>query len=145
VAKINRSALVEFSAQQMFDLVNDIENYPKFMQGCVSAQVVSRSESELVGKLCLKRAGMRQEFTTRNTMDNPRSITMELVEGSFSNFHARWEFLELAEAACKVTLQMEFEFRSGLLDIALQKLFSSSANNLVDALVERAKLVYGHE
>ena len=143
MANIHRSALVEFSAQQMFDLVNDIENYPKFMQGCVSAQVLESNETELVGRLGLKRAGVSQEFTTRNTMDNPRSIKMELVEGNFTNFHARWDFIELAESACKVTLKMEFEFKSGLLNMALEKLFSSSANNLVDALIERAKLVYG--
>lgn len=142
MAKIDRSALVEFSAQQMFDLVNDIESYPTFMQGCVSAQIIERSDSVVVGKLCLKRAGISQEFTTRNTLNSPRSITMELVEGNFSNFHARWEFLELAESASKVSLHMEFEFKSGLLDMALGKLFSSSANNLVDALVDRAKLVY---
>ncbi len=143
MAKIHRSALVEFSAQQMFDLVNDIENYPKFMQGCVSAKVIERSDTQLVGKLSLRRAGISQELTTRNTMDSPRSIKMELVEGNFSDFHARWEFFELAESACKVTLHMEFEFKSGLFDMAMGKLFSSSANNLVDALVERAKLVYG--
>ena len=143
MAKIHRSALVEYSAQQMFDLVNDIENYPKFMQGCVSAKVIERSDSHLVGKLSLKRAGISQELTTRNTMDSPRSIKMELVEGNFSDFHARWEFFELAENACKVTFHMEFEFKSGLFDMAMGKLFSSSANNLVDALVERAKLVYG--
>jgi ribosome-associated toxin RatA of RatAB toxin-antitoxin module len=68
---------------------------------------------------------------------------MELVEGNFSNFHARWEFTALAESACKVVLEMEFEFRSGLLDIALGKVFSASANNLVDALIERANVVYG--
>ncbi len=142
MAKIHRSALVEFSAQQMFDLVNDIENYPKFMKGCVSAKILEQTDQQLVGKLCLKRAGLSQEFTTRNKLDAPRSITMELVQGNFSNFHARWEFFPLAETACKVTLQMEFEFKSGLLDMALEKLFSSSANSLVDALVERAKLVY---
>lgn len=142
MAKIERSAIVEFSAQQMFDLVNDIESYPKFMQGCVSAQIIERSDNELVGKLCLKRAGVSQEFTTRNILDAPRSITMELVEGNFSNFHARWEFVALADSACKVSLLMEFQFKSGLVDMALGKLFSSSANNLVEALVGRAQQVY---
>ena len=142
MAKIHRSALVEYTAQQMFDLVNDIESYPQFMQGCVSAKVLEQDDKQLVGQLRLKKAGISQEFTTRNTMDYPRSIAMELVEGNFSNFNARWEFEPLSDAACKVTLNMEFEFGGGLVDAALEKLFSSSANNLVDALVERAKLVY---
>ena len=68
---------------------------------------------------------------------------MTLVEGSFKNFTATWTFDGLTENACKVSLAMEFEFKSGLLDFAAEKLFSSSANNLVDAIVQRAHGVYG--
>jgi ribosome-associated toxin RatA of RatAB toxin-antitoxin module len=70
---------------------------------------------------------------------------MELVEGNFSNFSARWSFDALAESACKVSLQMDFEFNSSIVDFAAEKLFSSSANNLVDALVSRAHKIYGQK
>jgi len=140
---IQRSALVNYSASQMFDLVNDIEHYPKFMQGCRSARVISRSESELVGELCLAKAGISHRFVTRNTLQSPVKIEMQLVEGNFSAFHACWTFTELTESACKVALTMEFEFKTGLVAFAAEKLFSSSANNLVDALVARAQVVYG--
>lgn len=140
---INRSALVEYSAEQMFDLVNDIENYPKFMQGCSSAKVLSQSDDELVGELSLGKAGISQRFTTRNQLQRPSLITMNLVKGNFSNFQAQWKFDALSDAACKISFSMEFEFSSGLVDFAAGKLFSSSANNLVDAIVERAKQVYG--
>ncbi|PCI54501.1 MAG: ubiquinone-binding protein [Alphaproteobacteria bacterium] len=139
---INRSALVEYSAEQMFDLVNDIPNYPKFMQGCRSAVIVSQSEDELVGELCLAKAGISQRFTTRNQLQRPTLINMSLVEGNFSNFQAQWKFEALTESACKISLRMEFEFKSGLVDFAAGKLFSNSANNLVDAIVDRAKQVY---
>lgn len=142
MTKINRSALVEYSAEQMFDLVNDIEHYPKFMQGCSSARVLSQSDDELVGELCLGKAGISQKFTTRNQLQRPGLITMNLVEGNFSNFQAQWKFDALSDAACKISFSMEFEFSSGLVDFAAGKLFSSSANNLVDAIVERAKQVY---
>lgn len=140
---INRSALVEYSAEQMFDLVNDIEHYPKFMQGCSSAKVLSQSDTELVGELSLGKAGISQRFTTRNQLQRPNLITMNLVEGNFSNFQAQWKFDALSETACKISFSMEFEFSSGLVGFAAGKLFSSSANNLVDAIVERAKQVYG--
>ncbi len=142
MATINRSALVEYSAQQMFDLVNDIEKYPLFMQGCRSASVISRSEDELIGELCLAKAGISQRFTTRNRLQAPHQIDMQLVKGNFSNFHARWTFDALSDTACKMSLQMEFEFKYGLVDFAAEKLFSSSANNQVDALVKRAHQVY---
>lgn len=139
---IHRSALVEYSAERMFDLVNDIEQYPKFMQGCVSAKVRNQSENELIGELCLSKAGVTQCFTTSNALNKPNSIRMNLLEGNFASFNAEWKFKELRKDACKVSFHLEFEFKSGIMGFAVEKLFSSSANNLVDALVGRAKQVY---
>ena len=142
MAHVSRSALIGYSAQQMFDLVNDIEQYPQFMQGCRSARVISKTDTELVGELSLAKAGVTQTFVTRNTLIAPSRIEMELEEGNFSKFSAVWQFEALTEAACKVSFDMEFEFKYGLVDLAVGKLVSGSANNLVDALVDRAKLVY---
>jgi ribosome-associated toxin RatA of RatAB toxin-antitoxin module len=143
MASIQRSALVQYSSEQMFDLINDIEKYPEFMRGCTSALVISQSEHELVGKLRLEKVGLSQEFTTRNTLNRPHTIDMELVEGKFKDFSSQWTFEALTEDACKVSLQMDFEFDFGLVDFAAEKLLSSSANSLVDSLVTRARQVYG--
>jgi len=143
MAHVSRSALIGYSAQQMFDLVNDIEQYPQFMQGCRSSRVISKSDKELVGELSLAKAGVTQTFVTRNSLIAPSRIEMKLEEGNFSKFSAVWQFEALTEAACKVSFEMEFEFKYGLVDLAVGKLLSGSANNLVDALVDRAKLVYG--
>ena len=143
MAHVSRSALIGYSAQQMFDLVNDIEQYPQFMQGCRSARVISKTDTELVGELGLAKAGVTQTFVTRNSLIAPSRIEMKLEEGNFSKFSAVWQFEALTEAACKVSFEMEFEFKYGLVDLAVGKLLSGSANNLVDALVDRAKLVYG--
>jgi ribosome-associated toxin RatA of RatAB toxin-antitoxin module len=142
MAHVSRSALIGYSAQQMFDLVNDIEQYPQFMQGCRSARVISKTDTELVGELSLAKAGITQTFVTRNTLIAPSRIEMRLEEGNFSKFSAVWQFEALTEAACKVSFDMEFDFKYGLVDLAVGKLVSGSANNLVDALVDRAKLVY---
>lgn len=141
--EIKRSALVEFSDQQMFDLVNDIEHYPKFMKGCVSATVKSRSDIELIGELKLAKGGIKQQFTTRNLLYPPERIEMHLLDGPFKSFSAEWNFLALRSDACKLSLNMEFEFNLGLLDHAAEGLFRMSANNLVDSVVQRAHEVYG--
>lgn len=143
MTRIDRSALVGYSAARMFALVNDIESYPQFMQGCTAARVISRQDNELVGELTLSLAGIRQSFTTRNHLTPDREMQMELVEGPFRNFSATWRFHPLTDSACKVSFEMEFEYTSSLLNFALEKLLSSSANNLVDALVKRATAVYG--
>lgn len=142
---IERSALVPHTARQMYELVNDIERYPEFMSGCLDAQVLERSGDELVGRLTLGKAGIRQSFTTRNRLIPHEMMDMSLVEGPFSRFGARWEFRELTDSACKVTLRMEFAFSSGLLGKALKKLFEPTANALVDDMVRRADSVYGGE
>jgi ribosome-associated toxin RatA of RatAB toxin-antitoxin module len=143
MTSINRSALVNFSAKQMYDLVNDIENYPQFMRGCEAARIVSQSENELTGELTLGKGGFRQSFTTRNKLTPDQMIEMQLVEGAFSDFKACWQFKILTGEACKISLEMEFEFDSGVMNFVLEKLFNSSANNLVDAVVKRAQSIYG--
>ena len=143
MTRIDRSALVMHSAQQMYELVNDIEDYPQFMQGCQKARVISRTEEEVVGELTLGAAGLSHTFTTRNTLVPGQEMQMHLVEGPFREFGASWHFKALSPEACKVSLQMEFDFAGGIMGFALEKLFNHSANNLVEALVNRANQVYG--
>ncbi|MDT8429527.1 MAG: type II toxin-antitoxin system RatA family toxin [Pseudomonadales bacterium] len=142
---IERSALVNWSAGQMFDLVNDIERYPQFMQGCQAARELERSEHELLGELTLGMAGMSYSFITRNTLHPPQEMRMELVQGPFRHFDAAWHFKPLTADACKVSLNMRFDFAGGILGSALEKVFNKSANSLVAALVAQADRVYGGE
>ena len=139
---VNRSALVSFSAQQMFDLVNDIESYPDYMDGCVGATILKREGDWLEARLDLSRAGMRQSFVTRNHLCAPQKMSMTLVEGPFKSLQGCWEFTALAENACKVSFELTFEFQNKMLGLAVGKFFESIASNQVDALCARAKQIY---
>ena len=139
---IQRSALVNHTAEQMFDLVNDIEAYPSFMPGCREARVLEATENELVGELQLGAAGVEQRLTTRNKLERPHKIAMTLIEGDFTEFSAAWRFEALSEEASKVSLEMRFAFSRALLNVAASSLFSTMANAQVDAVVKRAAAVY---
>jgi len=139
---IQRSALVNHTAEQMFDLVNDIEAYPSFMPGCRGARVLEATENELVGELQLGAVGVEQRLTTRNTLERPHKIAMTLIEGDFTEFFAAWHFEALSEEASKVSLEMRFAFSRALLNAAASSLFSKMANAQVDAMVKRAAEVY---
>ncbi|MEC8356097.1 MAG: type II toxin-antitoxin system RatA family toxin [Pseudomonadota bacterium] len=139
---IQRSALVNHTAEQMFDLVNDIEAYPSFMPGCRGARVLEATENELVGELQLGAVGVEQRLTTRNTLERPHKIAMTLIEGDFTEFFAAWHFKALSEEASKVSLEMRFAFSRALLNAAASSLFSKMANAQVDAMVKRAAEVY---
>lgn len=140
---IERSALVPYSARQMYDLVNDITNYPRFMHGCVGAHLIAEGEGFVEARLDLKKAGLEKSFTTRNTLEPYERIEMHLVEGPFKTFEGVWGFRALNEEASKVSLSLTFEFENKLLALAADPWFESVGNQLVSAVVERAKEVYG--
>lgn len=140
---IERSALVPYPAEAMYELVNDIEAYPNFMDGCVGAQVLNRTADSIEARLDLAKGGIRYSFTTRNRLLPPHRIELTLVEGPFEQLGGHWLFQPLSAEASKVSLRLEFEMASRLLGLAAGKMFNAVANQLVDALVKRAHSVYG--
>lgn len=140
---ITRSALVMYSAEQMFDLVNDVARYPEFLQGCDQSRVIHADSESIEAELTLSKMGLSQSFTTRNQLQRPQRMEMQLVDGPFSHFSGVWQFDALSEEACKVSLHMEFDINNRLAGMALSTLFKQVANNMVDAFVQRAQVVYG--
>lgn len=140
---VDRSALVRYSANQMFDLVNDIESYPQFLPWCRSARVLSRQEDEIRATIEIARGRVRKSFTTRNCLNPPETIELQLVEGPFSHMHGLWHFQDLRDDACKVSLKLEFEFANALLRAAIGPVFNRIADSLVDSFCRRAEQVYG--
>ena len=140
---IEQSALLPYSAEEMFNLVNDIESYPHFMEGCQGAEIISQHDNIVTARLDLGKAGIGYSFSTRNYLDPPNSMEMELIEGPFRRFEARWDFKALGERACKVSLNMRFEFSTGLIDRAMKKVFDSSSKRLVNSVTKRAEELYG--
>jgi ribosome-associated toxin RatA of RatAB toxin-antitoxin module len=143
VTVIDRSALLPFEPQQLFTLVNDIESYPGFMDGCVGAEILRREENLLEARLDLAKGGISHSFSTRNLIKAPTEITLELLDGPFEQFQGRWEFLALGDAGCKISLNLEFSMNSSLLGAAATKLFDRVTHNLVDAIDKRARQLYG--
>lgn len=141
--RISRSALLPYPVDAMFALVNDIEAYPEYLKGCLGAKVLQASDREVTATLDLGKAGLRYALTTRNELEAPAVMRMHLVDGPFRHFQAEWHFQPLGEAACKVSLDMAFEFSGGLVDAALGALFEATAKDLVVAVSTRAEQLYG--
>ncbi len=143
MTQVDRSALVLHTAEQMFDLINDVERYPQFLPWCASVDVVSRSDEELVATLHLSKGGLKYSFTTRNRLQRPIEMTMELVEGPFSKLSGVWTFKVLSDEASKVSLSLQFDFSGKLSSLAMGKVFNQVATTMVDAFVQRADEIYG--
>ena len=140
--EVNRSALVRFSAAQMYALVNDVASYPLFLPGCVGSQVLNHSETEMIASVSISKMGLSQSFTTLNTLNPYTEITMALKEGPFQSLSGSWHFTPLREDACRVELSLRFEFASPIIAKAFGRVFNEIAQNMVQAFTERAKVVY---
>ena len=142
MATVKRSALVPYSVHNMYSLVNDVESYPQFMDGCSSVEIIEHTDQLMRATLCLKKAGIEVNLTTCNQLVADTSIEMCLQDGPFKTFNGLWQFKPLSERACKLTLDLEFEFRSRTLASVATGMFAGVSNNLVDALCKRADEIY---
>lgn len=141
---IKRSALVHYSTAEMYSLVNDVAAYPKFLPWCKSSEVISENSREMTASVEIARGGLNKTFTTKNTLRKNSAIEIQLVDGPFKTLHGTWGFHPLKrEDACKIELDLDFKFDSGLVSIAARPVFTQIANSLVDAFSKRALEVYG--
>jgi ribosome-associated toxin RatA of RatAB toxin-antitoxin module len=139
----DRSAIVTATPAQMFALVDDVPRYPEFLPGCVAARVESASANERVAALEIVRGGVHMEFTTRNIIAPPTQILMELVRGPFTRLFGRWRFEPIGAQGSRVGFHVEFEFKNRLMALALNPVFESVCDKIVDSFVVRAREVYG--
>lgn len=140
---IERSALVLFPAMNMYRLVHDVPSYPQFLKWCVDAQVHEQDNEMQLASLDVRVAGLRQQFTTRNRLEPGRRLVMSLVEGPFQALSGEWRFQQLGDAGSKVTLELNFDFRKGLVSSAFERGFARIADHLVAEFCTRADQLYG--
>lgn len=140
---IKRSALVPYSVRQMFELVNGIEDYPRFLPWCQQSEVISRSEEEITASLEIVWKGIHKSFTTQNYLTAYKEIKISLVEGPLRHLEGKWQFQALGDEGCKVLLDLDFEFAGHFIDRIFEPIFNHIANSLVDAFCKRAKEIYG--
>lgn len=140
---VSKTALVSHSAADMFRLVDDVEAYPQFLPWCGGARVISRNEDEVHAGVDIAYGAVRKSFTTRNRLQKNKMIEVRLVEGPFKHLEGYWRFDSLGESACKISLDMQYEFSSKLIGLAVGPVFSQIANTLVDSFCQRANALYG--
>ena len=138
MTSIHRHALVRHSARRMYDLVNDVASYAARFSWCEASEVFEASETHMLARLDLRLAGLRTSFSTRNRLEAPTHIHLELVEGPFRRFSGHWHFHTLAEDACKVSLTLEFDVAGKVLGTAMAVGFQGLADRMVDDFCREA-------
>ncbi len=139
---VNKSALIPFSASQMYDLVADIDAYQDFLPWCSHSEVLLNENNVVVGTVTIAKGGVNKAFTTENHQLKNKQIEVKLVDGPFKKLEGFWHFDALKEDACKVSLELEYEFSSKLLGMVVGPVFNQVANTMVDSFVKQARVAY---
>ncbi len=142
---VQKTVLIWYTAQEMFDLVTDVEHYPQFLPWCDQTRVLERDEHGMLAEIGIAFAGIHQKFTTRNTHVPGSQVHVKLVNGPFSNLDGHWTFTPVGdggERACRINLELTYGFQNMALAALVGPVFDKIASTMVDAFVKRAEQVY---
>lgn len=141
--RVQKTLLLWHSAEQMYQLVTDIEHYPLFLPWCSKAEVHEEDDHAMHATLHIDYHGLKSQFSTRNTQAPNERVTMTLEKGPFSSLFGEWRFQRIAADACKIEFELDYAFAGSLLDRAISPVFDHIASTFVDAFVKRAEVIYG--
>lgn len=142
---ISRSALVMHSVDEMYQLINDVLEYPNFLPDCKGSKIVAQDDKTVTASLLVSKGGLSKWFTTKNTLISNEKIQLSLVDGPFKKLEGYWLLTPLSDDACKVSLELEYEFSNKLVSLAFGKVFSHFSGTLVKVFTQRAKDIYGSQ
>jgi coenzyme Q-binding protein COQ10 len=145
--KHHETRKLPYSADQMFDLVADVESYPQFIPWMSAARITSRCETGsgevLEADLVISFKVFRERFASRVTLDRAeRRIDTEYLSGPFRHMRSTWQFRDLDEGGCEVDFDVDFEFKNRLLGSAAQMFFNDAMRRIVRAFERRAAELY---
>lgn len=140
---VKKSVLVPYTAAQMFELVNRIEDYPHFLPWCLGTTVHSRNEDEVRASIMVGKSGIKHSFTTINRLQKNKLIEVRLVEGPFRYLEGFWSFENSGEQKCQVKLDLEFEFSNKLVSLTVTPLLQKITDTFVTVFCARAQEIYG--
>ena len=141
--RVSRSALIPYSADQMYALVEDVVAYPEFLPWCIGATLHFKDEEIIEASLEMRRSGIKKSFRTRNTLQPGIAMGISLVGGPFRHLAGDWRFQQLGEDGSKVSLHMEFDFENRMTDKLFGRYFEDTCNSLIDSFTTRAHKIYG--
>jgi ribosome-associated toxin RatA of RatAB toxin-antitoxin module len=140
--KVEKTVLVAHAAADMFNLVDAVEDYPKFLPWCSAVDLLERTETSTSATLHIDYQGLKQKFTTENIKVFPKSMMIKLKDGPFKSLDGHWHFIELSPNACKIEFELNYAFANHFLEKLISPVFSYITSTFVDHFVKQAEQLY---
>jgi ribosome-associated toxin RatA of RatAB toxin-antitoxin module len=136
--KIYKQEDINVDVQTIFDLINDVENYPSFLPWCTKTEVTKESENINIGKIFISKSFIKWDFSTKNLIDINKSITLSLIDGPFDKLNGKWSFKPLDKNNTLVTLEIDYKFKNSLIEISIEPIFASIMNSILKSFIDQA-------
>ena len=143
--RIYKQEDINIDISTIFNLINDVENYPNYLPWCTSTKVDRKSESLLIGEIFISKSFIKWNFSTKNKIEKNKSIRLELVDGPFDSLDGQWLFSTIDEHNTKVSLEISYKFKSSIIELSIEPIFTSIMNSILESFIQEAfKLKYGN-
>ena len=136
--KIYKEENINVNLPIIFNLINDVENYPSFLPWCINTEVNRETSDRMVGKIYISKNFIKWAFTTKNKIVEEKSIELSLVDGPFKNLDGKWSFTKIDENNSKVSLEINYEFKNSLIEISIEPIFTSIMNSILQSFIDQA-------
>ena len=143
MSNFHKQVTVHYTAEQLYNLINDINAYSTFIPLCSSSEVHEEQDHKLRATIKIAKGKIGFEFTTVNTMEKDRSIEMNLENGPFKTLKGVWQFTPTGTDECVISLHFDFDFSNKLLGIALGGLFKQLCDTMIESFRKQAAVLYG--
>ncbi len=134
--------VLPYTPAQMFDLVADVAAYPEFLPWCIAVRVRKREGHVVTADLVIGFKMFRERFTSRVTLDRPRRIDVQYIQGPLKYLNNHWLFAPHPEGV-EIDFSVDFEFHSRILEKLIGTLFNEAFRRMVGAFETRARVLYG--
>ena len=142
---IRETRRLPYSCEQMFDLVADVANYPKFLPWVVATRVRSDSETEMTADMLVGFKAIREKFTSRVVKSRPDHIEVFYVDGPLKDLDNNWYFKCLPDGGCEIDFCVDFSFRNAVFEALAGQYFDRAFRKMVEAFEKRADELYGRK
>jgi len=135
--------ILPYTPKQLYDLVADIDSYPKFIPWCEAARIWNREGDVVLADLVIRFKGISGKYTSRVMLDEQENeISVELAQGPFEHLYQGWKFSKVASGT-RVEFDIDFALRSKLLEKIVDLMFDDACKKMMAAFTKRANELYG--
>ena len=136
--KIYKEEHINIDVSTIFNLINDIEKYPDYLPWCTKTEVDKQSKNITIGKIYISKSFINWDFSTKNYIDENKSIKLEFVDGPFDTLSGQWLFIPIDDHNTKVSLEINYEFKSKLIQVSIEPIFTTIMNTILQSFIQEA-------